>query len=128
MPGGALELLDGHLRADLSKDELVPVLVLDVDEREAKEILATFDPLGDLAEVNDVLFASLLADLDADNPELEAMVNEASEFEEGAVELTTLNIKPPPKLAWALIAIPSTKFGDIAELIEQIVAIPRRRG
>jgi len=35
LPDGALELVDGHLRADLDPEQLVPVLVLDVDEAEA---------------------------------------------------------------------------------------------
>ena len=52
LPDGSLELIDGHLRAETTPDALVPVLVLDVDEREAAKLLATFDPLSALAETN----------------------------------------------------------------------------
>lgn len=120
---GSLELLDGHLRADLSKDELIPVLVLDVDEFEGKEILATFDPMGYLAECNDILLNSLLHELDAHDDELKAIVSEHRVAEEAPVELMPISIKPPPKLSWALVAIPATKFGEIAELVERIAEV-----
>jgi DNA modification methylase len=46
---GHLELIDGHLRADLNSDVQLPVLVLDVTEEEADTILATLDPLAAMA-------------------------------------------------------------------------------
>ena len=45
-----LELLDGHLRADLTPDATVPVLVTDLDDDEADTVLATLDPLAAMAE------------------------------------------------------------------------------
>jgi DNA modification methylase len=47
-----LRLIDGHLRAETAPDALVPVLVLDVDDREAAKILATHDPLAAMAEAD----------------------------------------------------------------------------
>ena len=35
LPDGALQLIDGHLRAETTPDQEVPVLVLDVTEEEA---------------------------------------------------------------------------------------------
>lgn len=49
LPDGRLQLIDGHLRAETAPEMEVPVLVLDVDEREAEKLLATLDPLGTLA-------------------------------------------------------------------------------
>jgi hypothetical protein len=46
---GTLELVDGHLRAELDPAAEIPVLVVDLDDAEAAKVLATFDPLGDLA-------------------------------------------------------------------------------
>ena len=43
---GALVLIDGHLRADLTPDAMVPVLVTDLDDTEADTVLATLDPAG----------------------------------------------------------------------------------
>lgn len=42
-------LVDGHMRRDVAGDEMVPVLVLDLDEHEADKILATFDPIKRMA-------------------------------------------------------------------------------
>src|SRR5437764_13097579 len=42
---GSLQLIDGHLRAEVTPDALVPVLVLDVTEQEALKLLVTLDPL-----------------------------------------------------------------------------------
>jgi DNA modification methylase len=58
---GRLILIDGHLRRSVSKDHLVPVLVLDVDEREAETLLATLDPLAALARPDRDSLAALLA-------------------------------------------------------------------
>lgn len=44
-----LQLIDGHLRAELSPDEEVPVLVTDLTELEARTALATLDPIRDMA-------------------------------------------------------------------------------
>lgn len=44
-----LVLVDGHLRADLDPEGLLPVLVLDVTEQEAAALLATLDPLAAMA-------------------------------------------------------------------------------
>lgn len=49
LPDGELELIDGHLRAEMTPDQLVPVLVLDVSEDEARQLLAFWDPLSALA-------------------------------------------------------------------------------
>lgn len=55
-----LELVDGHLRQELSPDEAVPVLVLDVDEEEADLILATLDPLAAMAVTDEQALWDLL--------------------------------------------------------------------
>src|SRR5450755_1137424 len=45
-----LALLDGHLRAELSLDQEIPVLVLDVTAEEGDKILASFDAITGMAE------------------------------------------------------------------------------
>lgn len=71
---GSLELIDGHLRAETTPDQLVPVLVLDVDESEAKKILATHDPLAALAEADTEKLADLLREIETGNPAIESML------------------------------------------------------
>ena len=47
---GTYQVLDGHMRLEIAQGATdVPVLVLDVTEDEAALILATHDPIGDLA-------------------------------------------------------------------------------
>ena len=52
LPDGRLKLIDGHLRAGVSVDAVIPALVTDVDEREAAELLATIDPIAMMAETD----------------------------------------------------------------------------
>ena len=50
LPDGGLEIVDGHLRADLDPEQQVPVLVLDVTEAEASKLLAVLDPVAMMAQ------------------------------------------------------------------------------
>ena len=59
---GGLVLIDGHLRADLDPDQILPVLVTDLDEEEAGKVLATLDPLSAMADVDNDALARLIAD------------------------------------------------------------------
>jgi hypothetical protein len=61
---GSLELIDGHLRAETTPDEVVPVLVLDVNAAEAEKILLTHDPLAAMAETDHEQLATLLAEVE----------------------------------------------------------------
>jgi hypothetical protein len=49
LPDGRLKLIDGHLRATTTPDELVDVEVLDVNDAEARALLLAIDPLAQLA-------------------------------------------------------------------------------
>lgn len=71
-----LQLIDGHLRAELDPDGKIPVLVLDVTEAEANKILATFDPIGAAAEADPEKLAALLAEIDVESEALDAMLGE----------------------------------------------------
>ena len=74
LPDGSLMLIDGHARAEISGDAMVPVLVLDVDEDEADKILATFDTLGGMATVDVGQLDELLKSIETDSPAIEAML------------------------------------------------------
>jgi ParB-like chromosome segregation protein Spo0J len=58
---GFLELIDGHLRADLMSQQSVPVLVLDVSRDEADKLLAVLDPLTQMADFDCVKLDALLS-------------------------------------------------------------------
>ncbi len=73
---GSLQLIDGHLRAETTPDQLVPVLVLDVDEREAELILATHDPLTNMAGTDEAQLRQLIDRCEPVSPAVESMLQE----------------------------------------------------
>jgi rubrerythrin len=76
---GTLELIDGHLRADTEPNTEWPVLVLDVDEAEAKKILASFDPLAAMAETDAAKLDALLREVNTGNEALSQMFADLAE-------------------------------------------------
>jgi len=78
LPDGGLELIDGHLRADLANDPdaKIPVVVLDVTEEEAKKLLATFDPLAAQAQADTDLLRDLLGQFEAQDAEVRRLVDQ----------------------------------------------------
>ena len=74
LEGGALELIDGHLRAQATPEMLVPVLVLDVTAAEADKLLLSLDPLAAMAEADPLKLQALLAEVKTDNAALSAML------------------------------------------------------
>lgn len=63
MDDGRLQVIDGHLRQKVAGDEKVPVVVTDLDENEARKLLATYDPLGAMAETDTEALRTLLLTL-----------------------------------------------------------------
>jgi len=73
-----LQLIDGHLRAETTPDQEVPVLVLDVTEQEANKLLLTLDPLASLAETDAGLLGELLKSTETTG-EIDAWLQERAE-------------------------------------------------
>jgi len=71
---GELMLIDGHLRAESTPGELVPVLVLDVNEAEADKILLTFDPLSAMADLDRGKLQALSEAVAFDHEDLQELV------------------------------------------------------
>lgn len=76
LPDGSLQLIDGHLRAETTPEQTVPVLVLDLDEMEADKLLTLLDPLAGLAETNRDLLADLVANLETENAAVQQLLDE----------------------------------------------------
>jgi hypothetical protein len=76
---GKLTLIDGHLRKEISGDELVPVQVVDLTEAEAKKILATFDPIGAMATSNAEALETLLAGVKIESEGVTKMLAELAD-------------------------------------------------
>jgi hypothetical protein len=71
---GRLMLIDGHLRAETTPDQEVPVLVLDVTEAEADKILLTLDPLAAMADADAEALRGLLADVSTEDDAVREML------------------------------------------------------
>ena len=64
---GSLQLIDGHMRAETTPNQQVPVLVLDLNDAEADKLLATLDPLAALADTDQTMLDDLLAQIETEN-------------------------------------------------------------
>ncbi|OGT57682.1 MAG: hypothetical protein A3E01_02790 [Gammaproteobacteria bacterium RIFCSPHIGHO2_12_FULL_63_22] len=67
-------LLDGHLRAETTPDQEVPVLVVDLTQAEADLVLATFDPIAALAETGAAELDALIREIDTGDEALAELV------------------------------------------------------
>lgn len=74
LPDGSLQLIDGHARAEIAGDAEIPVLILDITESEADKILATFDPLGAMAEADAGKLEELLREVQTGSEALAEML------------------------------------------------------
>ena len=129
LPDGSLELIDGHLRAEITPNADVPVLVLDLDDQEAEKLLALHDPLARLAEADDDILADLLAHVETANTAVQAVLDQVLAqrkevlIEPDPVGLRPLSTKRPPRMTWVLIEIPTVRFGEIAETVESLARV-----
>lgn len=73
--GGALVVIDGHLRKDAAPQKW-PVLILDVDDSEADYLLATHDPLAAMATADAGALDALLSSVQSGEAAVQQMLNE----------------------------------------------------
>ena len=110
LPDGSLMLVDGHLRAETTPEQEVPVLVLDIDQAEADKLLLSLDPLAALAETNSTALDALLREVDTGSEGLQQMYADLAEaaelYQDGDKEIVEDEIPEPP-------ADPITKPGDL---------------
>ena len=107
LPDGSLMLIDGHLRAETTPDEMVPVQIVDLTEAEADKLLLSLDPLAAMAESNAAAMQQLCDDAETNNAALQAMWDEMqANVEQSPVEIVEDEVPEPP-------ADPITKAGDL---------------
>jgi len=73
LPDGRLKLIDGHLRRDLTPDEMLDVEVLDVTDAEARALLLAIDPLAQLAGYDDKLVEELRQKTERDSAAIKTL-------------------------------------------------------
>jgi hypothetical protein len=92
---GTLELIDGHLRAELTPEMEVPVLVLDVTAAEADKLLALHDPLAAMAETNFAALSDLVAQVDTENAAVQRLLDKLAEPTRGDLQRDAPEIDIP---------------------------------
>src|ERR1039458_7251367 len=78
LPDGTLQLIDGHLRAELTPEAIVPVLIVDLDEEEAKYVLLTHDPLGAMAGSDVDRLKALLQSVHSNDDAVNALLEQVA--------------------------------------------------
>jgi DNA modification methylase len=81
LPDGRLILIDGHLRAETTKNAMVPVLILDVTEAEADKLLLTLDPLAAMALADQDQVRALLETVRTDSQAVAALLERVASQE-----------------------------------------------
>jgi len=119
---GRLVLIDGHLRKETTPGAVVPVLVLDVTADEADVLLATLNPLAAMVKNDTERLDALLAQVKTDDPATQQLLDELASQGE-PVKLQAVDVAPPPRMTWVLIAIPTVRFGEIAATVEQLAQV-----
>jgi len=128
-------LIDGHARRKaVDPSTPIPVLVGNWSEEAEKKILLTLDPLCGLATADTKALQELLESVDLDTDALRSLGGGLAEMvaaipadvqtiQEDAVEMRKVDARPPPKMTWVLIGIPTVRFGSISSDVEKIAAV-----
>jgi len=106
-------VVDGHARIEEAISAgapTVPVLYVELTEEEERLVLATFDPIGAMAQADSVRLDELLAELNANDPGLQALLDSLG-TREPKVGLTDPDDVPP-------LAETTIKAGDLFSLGE----------
>lgn len=120
---GSLQLIDGHLRAETTPEQEVPVLILDLDEKEADKLLALFDPIGAIAQQDSRLLEELVEEIESSNESLQSFLKEMLENGNDRNERISLpenDITLPPHLFQ--IIIECEEESQQRELYEEFIA------
>lgn len=75
LPDGSLQLIDGHLRAEVSPQADVPVLVVDLDDREAEKLLALHDPIAAMARAEQLVLEELSSRIETESAALRQLLD-----------------------------------------------------
>ena len=82
---------------------------------------------SELAEWDDDVLRETLAALQNDES-IDELVTGFSEEEiddlfKNSVQLVQMGVRPPPKMAWVLIGIPTDRFGEVSEQVELLAQV-----
>lgn len=133
IPGG-YEILDGHLRQDTFGDQEVPVLITDLNDEEAKMVLATIDPLASMAITDNATLEKLLKDCSFDDDaELRRLMADTMGKVQAEVEAEGLDQHEVPGMAlqphehYDYIIVLASNTQEWNQLCEKLNLVPEQR-
>ena len=88
---GSLQLIDGHLRSEVSGDAEVPVLVVDLTDEEADKVLLTHDVLTYMAGFDTQQLGKLLAGVQTNNDQLSVFIARLARENRSAADPPAVN-------------------------------------
>lgn len=122
---GSLELIDGHLRAETTPEAEVPVLIVDLDEREAALLLAVHDPLSAMADTDVGLLQQVFATVEADSQYVRDILGRW--IEQPLIAAAPDALGPGPRLDELFqIVVDCRDEADQRELFERLTADGRK--
>jgi hypothetical protein len=131
---GGLELLDGHMRKDLSEDSDIPVLVVDLDDDEADKMLATYDPLAGLALVDGGKLDGLLSGISLEeNADIKHMLAalmtklEKEEEEDGEDDREVAGMELQPHEHYDFLVVLASTVNEWNVLCDKLGLKPEKR-
>lgn len=131
-------LINGHMRIeeaiDVNPEQLIPYDKVDLDENEERKALLFFDAISQEATYDQFALEGLLDRVVLTDPSLESMLTELASangldrlavgYDDSAGPgLRELSTKAPPTMAWVLVGLPVTRYGEIAETVEKVAGI-----
>jgi DNA modification methylase len=94
-------LIDGHLRVLLAEkhhEETVPVTIVDLSEEEEAIAIATFDPIGAMAEADREVLVDLLGSIDTENEQIRGLLDAVAKDHHIALDSTEDDDAPEPEI------------------------------
>lgn len=104
---GTYEIIDGHLRTDMLHDQDVPVLVTDLTADEALTLLATLDPLSQMATVDETQLEAVLRDVAQWNTDLQDTLATIADDYDLDIDLITGfgDLEPEPAIDFTMVEL-----------------------
>ena len=120
-------LVSGHQRLKLLKERgitTVDVVAVDIPADRERVLALVMNSNGVTGTFTDDV-DDWIKEIKKGFPELEDLLAGMKDIQPDnpEVELRRLEIREPPKMTWALIGIPTVRFGEISELVERIAKV-----
>ena len=97
--------------------------VVDWDETKAHAALLAANRFGRIGKDDDAALRALLDGLEADGFDLELAGYTAEALGKTVAKMKEMEVRAPPKMAWALVGVPLHQWASVSELIEKAATV-----